>query len=517
MSEKTTGSAAVLDDLTVILLGQGEPGYAGRAAHYYQARFGRHATVQASVQEAVSASDWQAQLLKTLEQVNTPFAVLTLDCDFLLVDAVVAAVRALHADPECQMAQGYSLGYRPGNGQVGYYKIGSALAASARADTVRERIRLHGEHGLHAWRAVVRIEALKAAVRDTPSDLPFAGWSVVLSYGLLAQGAAKVLAQTAAIIEHRALPGSPITQQEQLTRVVSRVQQWDAGHGNWCADAKGFEVLSAFVRKTHDGRDAPLLFSSHWAKVSDEPERTFEPRQYVEMPYYNGALFAQLRALEFLVHAWPAGKAHSRALEGTWVRQQALTTVHPNDTVDSLKERYWQAFALGLFNRQVCQHLVDTLSDKDERALVDELKFWSDQLNDLQGSDIQALLQATPSGQVLQAVAAATPNDAGRKRILAHLGRTRSAQMAFLVLDLDDNDSALQTTFDSLLASGLRDFRIVVLKAGDLPAITTARDTLHFIKVNAENLVAHLNQVTRQLSSDWLMLLQAGDVLTVGG
>ncbi|MGH8380254.1 glycosyltransferase family 2 protein [Pseudomonas sp.] len=516
MGEKAIEAAALLDDLTVILLGRDEPGYAGRAAHYYRARFGRYATVEASMQGA-TAHAWQAQLLATLDQVDTPFTVLTLDCDFLLVDAAVAAVQALRVAPQYLMAQGYTLGYRPGNSDVGYYKIGSALPGSASANSGRERIQLHGEHGLHAWRAVVRVEALKAVVRDAPLDLPFEGWSVAVSYGLLAQGAVKVLAQTGVIAEHSAQRGSQVMHEEQLNRAISLLRQWDAEHGQLCADAKGFDALSAFVRKTHDSHDAPLLFRSHWAKVSVEPERTFEPRQFVEMPYYNAALFGQLRALEFLVHGWPAGRVHSSALEGVWVRQQALMAVHPNDTVDSLKERYWQAFALGLFNRQVCQRLVDTLNGKDDLVLAEELRFWLEQLNDLQGSDIQPLLEATPSGKVIAAIAAATPDSAARQRVLAHLAKKRSPQIAFLVVDLDNSDSALQATFDSLLASGLRDFKIVVLKVGELPAITTAKDTLHFIKVTPGNLIAHLNQVSRQLSSDWLMLLQAGDMLTTGG
>ena len=47
--------------------------------------------------------------------------------------------------------------------------------------------------------------------------------------------------------------------------------------------------------------------------------------------------------------------------------------------------------------------------------------------------------------------------------------------------------------------------------------MTTPRDTLHFIQVTPGNVVSHLNQVVRQLPSEWLLLMQAGDLLTVGG
>lgn len=515
MGDKAIGAAACLKDVTVILLGQGESGYVGRAAHFYGARFSNHMVVEASVKGV--ASTWQAPLLATLEQVDTPYVVLTLDSDFLLAEAVADAVQVLEREPEYLMAQGYVLGYQPGNSELAYFKIGSTLPDDALSGNFLERIALYGECGLHAWRAVVKVDMLKAVLRTISFDLPFEGWSAALSYGLLAGGAVKVLAQTSVISEYRPKRLSQVVLEEQLTHAISLVRQWDAEHGAQCASAKGFEVLSSFVRKAYDDGAAPKLFTSRWVRVSAEPERTFESRQFVEMPYYNAPLFRQLRALEFLVHGWPAGQPHSCALEGTWVRQQQLLAVHPNDTPDSLKDRYWQAFALGLFNRQVCQHLIASLTDKDEQAVARDLKVWLDQLNDLQGSNIQPLLEATPSGKVIEAIAAATPDVTARKKILADLDRRRSPQIAFLIVDLDDDDAALQATFDSLLASGLRDFKLVVLKAGDLPAITTPKATLHFIKVNVSNLVAHINHVIRQLPSDWLMLLEAGDILSIGG
>ncbi|MND99919.1 Glycosyl transferase family 2 [compost metagenome] len=295
------------------------------------------------------------------------------------------------------------------------------------------------------------------------------------------------------------------------------MHQWNADSGRADQGTVDFAVLGNFVRRTHEGREAQLLFKSCWGGVLKDPERTFEPRQFVEMPYYNAVVFAQLHALEFLLHAWPAGQRQILALEGSWVRQQALLKVHPNDSAESLKERYWQALSLGLFNTQVCRRLVELLDGKDDAAKARELEGWLERLEALGGASVQERLASTPSGKILAAIGAATPDDATRKHVLAHLSKKPSQQIAFVLMDLDNDDAALQGTFDSLLASGLRDFKIVVLKAGELPAITTPRDILHFIKVTAGNVVAHLNQVVRQLSSDWVMLLEAGDVLTPGG
>ncbi|MFP3499102.1 glycosyl transferase, partial [Pseudomonas sp. SIMBA_059] len=89
--------------------------------------------------------------------------------------------------------------------------------------------------------------------------------------------------------------------------------------------------------------------------------RLFEPHQDVQLPYYNGALFARLTELEFLCHAWPTSPQQQRALEGIWVQQRDLLQEHPNDTAESLSHRYWQALALSLFNREVCHRLLSTL------------------------------------------------------------------------------------------------------------------------------------------------------------
>lgn len=515
MGVKTIGVTASLNEVTVVLLDQIDPGYATRAAHYYGERFAHLAKVEGTSQ-AGNGSAWYEQLVDVLDKVETPFVVLSLDCDFLLTDATSAAVVALQADPDVLMAQGYSLGYQPGNSEVAYYKIGSAPKAQLQASSALGRIALYAELGQQAWRAVVRIDALRAVVRNVPANLPFDSWCTAVSYGLLAQGDAKLLAHTGAVIEFRPRTISPAAREQQLNQTVRQIQQWDAEHGAACAGAKGFEVLNAFVRNTHERGEACLLFTSRWSSVSSEPDSIFEPRQFVEMPYYNAAVFGQLRALEFLLHAWPAGQAHIRSLEGTWVRQRNLLAKHANDTADSLKARYWQAFALGVFNPEVCQHLAGALSPA-EQGMARDLSNWLEQLTALGGAKVESMLGATPSGKVLDAIAAAAPDSAARQRVLGHLGKARSPQMAFVVTDLSDSDADLQVTFDSLLASGLQDFKLVVLKAGKLPAITTAKDTLHFIKVTPANLVAHLNQVVRQLPSDWLMLLQAGDELTAGG
>jgi len=511
MIETAIGSR---NDVTVVLLGQGQADSRARALHFYG-----QAAVPCVALEPLADSVCGGRvepLLHVLDTLATPFVSLALDADFVLASALDTAALCLAAQPSAVAAQGYALGHAAGNGLVRYYRMGSAFAPEAACDGC-ERLARYAEAGQQAWRAVMRVSTLQTALAALPGELDGAAWRVALSYAVLAQGAVVHLAQTDVIVEQAPAVLSPVAREERLTHLVRTLRQWDADQHRLCADEDGFAVLNQFVRNSYEQGAAPLIFTSRWSSVIDAPEREFEPRQDVELPYYNGALFAQLTALEFLCHAWPAGEQQRHALEGIWVRQRDLLEEHPNDTAESQQHRYWQALALSLFNAQACRRLLSMLTGGGDAARARELSDWLARLEQLPNSDLQQRLQGTVSGQVIDAIAAATPDQVGRQRVLAHLAKHPGAQIAFVVLDLENDDVALQATFDSLLKSGLRNFKLLVLKAGRPPAITTPRDTLHFIQVNEKNWVTHLNQAVRQLPSEWMLLLQAGDELLTGG
>lgn len=496
--------------MTVILLGHDEVDHRARALHYYN-----RAAVPCLGLAPSTSVDSEA-LAALLEQATTPFVCLALDADFVLAAALGRAARSLLAQPHIVAVQGHALAYTPGNSQLTYHKVGSPVGVPAEEGAI-ERLRYYADAQQQAWRAVLPVQTLRAALEGLPEGLDAAGWRVALSCAILLQGAVARLDQTDVICE--ALPETlaPAVHEARVVKVVRALREWDeSGHGV-LADAAGFDALNRFVRNTYGQGELPLLFTSRWNSVIDEPERSFEPRQYVSLPYYNGPLFEQLSQLEFLCHAWPTGSLHLHALEGVWVRQRELLIVHPNDTRESLLERYWKALVMGLFNLQVCNRLVPMLTGEESVHHAREMSDWIARLDEVSGSAMRRSLDDTPSGQVLAALDAATPGDAQRKQVLAHLAKHQAPQIAFIVLDVNDDDLALQATFDSLLASGLRHFKLVVLKGGKPPAITTARDTLHFVQVNDGNWLAHLNQVVRQLPSEWLMLLQAGDELLAGG
>lgn len=508
-------ATAPRNEVTVVLLGQGKADYRSRALHYYQ-----QAGVPCLVLDALpverAGQAYRESLCHLLKQVVTPFVTLALEADFVLAPALRGAAACLHQQPQAIAAQGHALGFVVGNAQVMYHKLGAATPVQEGEDA-RSRLDQHGQAERQAWRAVIRVAALQEALASMPVAPDFAAFCLGVSYALLTQGVVTLLEQTDVLCTYEPAPANPVVRGEQVNQALRDLRQWDSEHQAVCVDDAGYAVLNRFVRATYDHGNAPLLFVSNWTSVNDDPKRLFEPRQYVEMPYYNGAVFAQLTALEFLCHAWPAGAAQHHALEGGWVRQRHLMQVHPNDTAESLQLRYWQALALGLFDPRVCQQLMATLTNPDDAGRARELSDWLNRLEQVPGIDQQPRLQATASGQLLAALDAATPDGAARKRVQAHLGKRSPGQIAFVTLDLTNDDVGLQATFGSLLASGVSDFKLVVLKNGKPPVITTARDTLHFVQVNDSNWVAHLNQVARQLPSEWLMLLQAGDELLAGG
>lgn len=506
MTAQTSVNTSSALDTHVVLLGSEDLGYRERAIAYLDGS-GHTATVI----EGGSGEQVREALKRVLDEVDSPYVVLTRDSDFLLSEAMQEAQVWLAANPQAQGVQGYALGMRPGNSTVSYHRLGET-AQPQLGPGMRDRVLAHAISGLQPWRAVLRVSALRTALADASARVDGEDWLVGLSFALLRQGEIPVLEQTLVVSECR----DQIIDPDALAPVIRTLRQWDEQQAGELEGDEGFAILRQFVLTTAHLGVAPLLFESPWTSVVHTPERSFEPRQHVELPYYNARVFRQLSDLEFLVHAWPVGREHVRAVEGAWVRQRDLLQRHGNDNLMTLRGRYWEALAVNLFSPQVCQLLLEVLED-DEQEAREELAHWLDRLAQVGAPELTGCLARTASGQVLRVLAAATLDDAAKQRVQKHLDAGQRPQIALLVLDLEDDDAALQRTFDTVVASGLRDFRLVVLKAGSLPAITTARDTLHFVKVTTENAVSHLNQVVRQLPCEWLMLMQAGDELAGSG
>ncbi|MCS5516328.1 hypothetical protein NWF32_18760 [Pseudomonas qingdaonensis] len=109
MTDNATGLGK---DVTVVLLGHEEQGYRERALHYYKTQDLACAVVEHASSNLTGDACTQG-LQALLSQLATPFVSLALDTDFVRVQALEAAAEHLHAHPQCQLAQGYVLGYAP--------------------------------------------------------------------------------------------------------------------------------------------------------------------------------------------------------------------------------------------------------------------------------------------------------------------------------------------------------------------------------------------------------------------
>ena len=124
----------------------------------------------------------------------------------------------------------------------------------------------------------------------------------------------------------------------------------------------------------------------------------------------------------------------------------------------------------------------------------------------------------TQSGQLFSWLEGRGPKPGQFKSIAHLLGRRAGGpQFQILLLDLDADMIKLQATFDSLMANHCKAFKLVVLTTGDLPAMTTAQDTVHFVKVSQGNYIERLNQLVAQSTAHWVLLMEAGDQLTASG
>ncbi len=260
------------------------------------------------------------------------------------------------------------------------------------------------------------------------------------------------------------------------------------------------------------------IIRSAWLQAGDEPVRSFGPQQFVEMPFYNQRVFDLLTQFEFLLHAMPAGRLQLQQLEGILLRQHELMRVQPNDNERTLRSRLWEAQGLYAFNRTVVKRLAESLKNSAEPDEAVKLQAWAERLDSVPGQQDRRLLENMHSGRLLNWLEVRNPGAQQLKSIAAHLAEHQGGpRFGILLLDLDADMFKLQATFDSLVNGHCKAFNVVVFTTGDLPATTSVRDTVHFVKVSPTNYVERINQIIGQSSADWLMLAEAGDQFTASG
>ncbi|MCF4995125.1 TIGR00180 family glycosyltransferase [Pseudomonas syringae] len=477
----------------------------------------------------------QDKLTWGVAQVTTPYMVFAADDDFLIHEALTASVDFLHANRDYGMCHGYGMMYLARATEVTYYRRDKRVQEDYDSPDAKTRIMDFMGQFLPPFYAVTRTDLLQQWYSQLPAGTSFEWQEIGHAFYLLARAKARILPIPFAVREvnyggsdHNTNVLTVLTYQD--TKAVAEREQFaeflasipTALHGQNSAELKrfaldGFAEMASCLLERRSLTAVPI-FRSAWVETDKDPIRSFAPEQFVEMPFYNKPMFDLLTQFEFLLHAMPAGRLQLQELEGILLRQRELLHVHPNDDDRTLRARLWEAFALNVFNREVVTRLAESLKSTDDYQEQLKMQAWLERLDCVQGQQSRKLFDNMPSGQLLAWLDAREPDAILLQAIARHLAdHDGGAQFGILLLDLDGDMVRLQATFDSLVGGHCKNFKIVVFTTAELPATTTVRDTVHFVQVNASNHVERINQIIPQLTTNWVLLADAGDRFTTSG
>jgi glycosyltransferase domain-containing protein len=537
--------------LTVVLISHNRPAFLRRALQFYftlpckilvldsssDALDGAQIADNIDYRHLPQFGYWgvQTKLNYGAEQVTTPFMVLAADDDFLLHDALIQSVDFLAAHPDYGLCHGYGMMYLARATEVNYYRRDLRVCEDYSSPLGEERVMAFLGQFLPPFYAVTRTDLLRQWYRLQPPETSFEWQEIGHSYYLLACAKARILPIPYAVREmnyggsaHNTNVLTVLTYTDVKTVAErERFAEFLASlpTGITCQDPEqrkqiALDSFKAMADCLLGGKSlaGKLIFRSAWKEAATEPARYFGPTQFVEMPFYNKPMFDLLTEFEFLIHAMPAGRLQLQELEGILVRQSELMSIHPNDNERTIRARLWEALSLNVFNRTVVKRLAESLQGTEEHEESIKLQAWADRLDSVPGPDSDRLLKSLPSGQLLSWLDARGPDAIQRSSITTYLSEHQGGpRFCILLLDLNADMFKLQATFDSLVNGHSKAFNVVVFTTGDVPATTTVRDTVHFVKVSATNYVERVNQIIGQSSADWMVLAEAGDQFTQSG
>ncbi len=537
---------------TLVVLSGNQPDFLRRTLQYYRAYAGPVLVIDASA-EAVGIDDLAAPnvthlhvphfaemtpaetFAHALGRVTTPFVTLADVDDFLMDDALAQSVSFLQDNPDYAFCHGYSLSYCASGSQVDYFRRDKQVRESVSAERSEDRIEQAMAAFVSPVHAVTRTELLRHWYSAVPKSAAAVWQEIGVCWYLAASGKGRLLPIPYAVREmsdalarqkgqwiaalNDADPASRAAR-ESFADFLASLSPAALGQGAAGARARVLDSFDTLLKCVRDDTAAAheRIVESHWKSPLNGPVRRFGPNQYVEMPFYNQPFFEQLAAIEFLIGALPAGAAQRDELEGMWVSQQELLTIHDNDTAQTITERLWEALDINVFNKAAVAQLAERLAHLNEPDEARRMAEWLHRLEAVGAQDRQQLLHTTASGRLLNWLETRRPDADVVARARARLsGEGGGPQFGIFLLGLDDDLRKLQVTLDSLIEGACTSFKIVVFTTGEPPVATSVQNTLHFVKVSKSNYVDKLNQIARQTTCGWLMLVEAGDRFMPGG
>ncbi|WP_260955452.1 TIGR00180 family glycosyltransferase [Pseudomonas citri] len=477
----------------------------------------------------------QDKLTYGVNEVKTPYMVFAADDDFLLHDALTESVELLEANPDYGLCHGYGIMYLSCATEVCYFRRDRKVHEDYDSELAEDRVIRFMDQFLPPFYAVTRTDLLQQWYGLLPPGTNFEWQEIGHTFYLLACAKARILPIPFAVrelnyggSEHNTnvltvlsyKDAKSVAERERFAEFLASIPTQLSEQAPGRIKQIALDSFAAMADCLLQGRSlkGTQIIRSAWLQADEEPVRSFGPQQFVEMPFYNQRVFDLLTQFEFLLHAMPAGRLQLQQLEGILLRQHELMRVQPNDNERTIRSRLWEAQGLYAFNRAVVKRLAESLKTSDEPDEAVRMQAWAERLDSVPGQQERRLLDSMHSGRLLNWLDARSPDDQQLKAIAAHLAEHQGGpRFGILLLDLDADMVKLQSTFDSLVNGHCKAFNVVVFTTGDLPATTTVRDTVHFVKVSTTNYVERINQIVGQSTADWLVLAEAGDQFTQNG
>lgn len=540
-------STPLSERLTLVLLSHEQPRGLRRALRYYRSLECSVIVVDSSLEcdtdlvatypevnyvhaPAAGVEHFSGRLRQVIVQVATPYMAMADIDSFLLPEALKASLAFLEENADYGVCQGYSLTYEAHAERVEYFRRDRKGCEDYNDDAADDRLAMFSRYCPSLVNAVTRTDVLRQWYTQLTADFTPALQDIGHSYGLMAGAKVRLLPVPYALHERHC--ASMLHILKLAIELGYRDPRATVEHERFAiALALAFNAVdSEQVRQqTRDnlaaiseclnrraGQGSEKMLASVWDAHLGKPVCRFEPTQFVELPFYNEAFFEVLGELELLLHAVPTGRVQLEELEATLLKQKELQRAHLNASAEPLSARLLQAFEMYAFNQEVVQRLAAV--QPDGSVSQQKLLAWGQRLGSLSLVDNAKLFSNTRSGRLLNWLEEREPNISQVQAISRHLEQHGGGPtFGILLLDLDADVLKLQATFDSVINSHCRAFKIMVFTTGDLPAETTLQNTLHFVKVNESNYVDKINQVLGQCGCDWMLLIEAGDELTSSG
>nr|WP_314615806.1 TIGR00180 family glycosyltransferase [uncultured Pseudomonas sp.] len=544
--------ASLKDRLTLVVITHNRPAFLRRALYYYR-NYPATILVLDSSQQAdeqvardypqvdyrhlpqFSYSGLQDKLTYGVNEVRTPYMTFAAVDDFLLYDGMTRSVEFLEQNPDYGVCHGYGMMYLGRGTQVDFYKRDNRVQEDYCAEQPEQRLIEFMGQFLPPFYAVTRTDLLQQWYALLPPGTNFEWQEIGHTFYLLANAKARILPIPYAVrevnyggSEHNTNVLTVLALQDEKSRqgreafaeFLASIPTALSGQGAEAVKRIALESFQAMAKGLLTGVSLQgcVIVRSHWKLAEPEPRRVFGEQQFVEMPFYNKPMFDLLAELEFLIHTLPAGRQQLIELEPILLRQAQLMQVHANDDARTQRSRLWEALTLSPFNRTVVERLVASLEQAGDEAEAAPLRDWLHRLQSVPCYDSQALLDSLPSGQLSNWLQAREPSAEQARQAAQKLARHQGGPtFGILLLDLEADMAKLQATFDSLMSSHSRAFKVAVLTTGELPAVTRPEQTVHFIQVTTQDYIQRMNEAARHLGTDWILLAESGDRFTGSG